>query len=153
MSAETRLSELNIVLPKVATPVASYQQFRISGNLLFISGQGPRDLSGQLVIGKVGADLSLEDGMHAARLAGLNLLAIMRQALGSLDRVDTVLKMLCLVNAPADFKDHPKVANGMSDLFADIFGDSGRHARSAIGVASLPNNMAVEIEGIIAIKG
>jgi enamine deaminase RidA (YjgF/YER057c/UK114 family) len=153
MSAEARLGELNIVLPKVQTPIASFLQFRISGNLLFVSGQGPRDASGQLIIGKVGADLSLEDGIHAARLAGLNLIAVTRHALGSLDRVDTVVKMLCLVNAPPDFKDHPKVANGMSDLFADIFGESGRHARSAIGVASLPHNMAVEIEGIISIKG
>ncbi|MDH7794792.1 MULTISPECIES: RidA family protein [unclassified Beijerinckia] len=153
MSAEARLIELGIVLPEVRTPLASYVQFRVCGNMLYLAGQGPHDLSGHLTLGKLGQDLSVEEGIAAARLCGLNLLAVARQALGSLDRIDQVVKMLCLVNATPDFTQHPTVANGMSDLMANVFGESGRHARSAIGVPSLPHGMAVEIEGIFSIVG
>ena len=152
MSAEARLKELGIVLPKVATPVANYLPYRIAGNLLFLAGQGPKDENGNNLSGKVGVDISLEEGYRRARLVGLGLLAATRQALGSLDRVDTVVKMLCMVNAPLDFRDQPKVANGMSDLFVEVFGENGKHARSAVGMGSLPMQISVEIEGIVSIR-
>jgi enamine deaminase RidA (YjgF/YER057c/UK114 family) len=152
MSAEARLKQLGIVLPQVPAPVANYVPYRIAGNLLFLAGQGPRDASGNLLTGKVGADVSVEEGYNRARIIGLQLLAATRHALGSLDRVDAVLKMLVMVNAVPDFRDHPKVANGMSDLFVEVLGDAGRHARSAVGMASLPGQISVEIEGIVAIK-
>jgi enamine deaminase RidA (YjgF/YER057c/UK114 family) len=153
MSAEARLKQLGIILPNVPAPVANYVPYRIAGNVLFLAGQGPRDASGNLLTGKVGADVSVEEGYNRARIIGLQLLSATRQALGSLDRVDAVLKMLVMVNAAPDFRDHPKVANGMSDLFVEVFGDAGKHARSAVGMGSLPGQISVEIEGIIAIKG
>jgi enamine deaminase RidA (YjgF/YER057c/UK114 family) len=152
MSAEARLKELGIVLPKVPAPVANYLPYRIAGNLLFLAGQGPRDESGNLLSGKVGADVSVEEGYKRARIIGLQLLSATRTALGSLDRVDTVVKMLCMVNAVPEFKEHPKVANGMSDLFVEVFGENGKHARSAVGMGSLPGQISVEIEGILSIK-
>jgi enamine deaminase RidA (YjgF/YER057c/UK114 family) len=152
MSAEARLKQLGITLPSVPAPVANYLPYRVAGNLLFLAGQGPRDTDGKMLTGKVGAEVSVDEGYRRARLIGLQLLSATRQALGSLDRVDTVLKMLCMVNAVPDFKDHPKVANGMSDLFVEVFGDSGKHARSAVGMGSLPNQISVEIEGVLSIK-
>ena len=154
MSAEARLKQLGIALPAVPAPVANYLPYRVAGNLLFLAGQGPRDdKTGALLTGKVGGEVSVEEGYRRARIIGLQLLSATRLALGSLDRVDTVLKMLCMVNAVADFKDHPKVANGMSDLFVEVFGDAGKHARSAVGMGSLPGQISVEIEGIFSIKG
>lgn len=153
ISAEARLTELGIILPEVRAPLASYVQYKISGNILYLAGQGPRAPEGHLVAGKLGQDMTIEQGIAAARLCGLTLLATVRHALGSLDRVDQVVKMLCLVNATPDFTQHPTVANGMSDLMAEVFGERGRHARSAIGVPSLPHGMAIEIEGIFSIVG
>lgn len=153
MSAEARLKQLGIVLPNVPAPVANYLPYRVAGNLLFLAGQGPRDANGSLLTGKVGGDVSVEEGYNRARIIGLQLLSATRQALGSLDRVDAVLKMLVMVNAVPDFKDHPKVANGMSDLFVEVLGEAGRHGRSAVGMGSLPGQISVEIEGVIAIKG
>ena len=152
MSAEARLKQLGLVLPQVPSPVANYLPYRIAGNLLFLAGQGPRDEKGNTLSGKVGADVSVDEGYKRARLIGLQLISAMKMALGSLDRVDTVLKMLVMVNAVPDFKDHPKVANGMSDLFVEVLGDAGKHARSAVGMGSLPNQISVEIEGVLAIK-
>jgi len=152
MSAEARLKELGIVLPKVSTPVANYVPYRLAGNLLFLSGQGPRDDNGNNLTGKVGAEVSVEEAYKRARRIGLGLLAATRQALGSLDRVEAVLKVLGMVNAVPDFKDHPKVINGCSDLFVEVLGEAGRHARSAVGMGSLPNQISVEIEGIFSIK-
>jgi len=152
MSAEARLKELGIVLPKVPAPVANYLPYRVAGNLLFLAGQGPRDESGNLLSGKVGADVSVDEAYKRARIIGLQLLSATRIALGSLDRVDTVVKMLCMVNAVPEFKEHPKVANGMSDLFVEVFGENGKHARSAVGMGSLPGQISVEIEGIFSIK-
>lgn len=152
MSAEARLKELGIVLPKVPAPVANYLPYRVAGNLLFLAGQGPRDENGNLLSGKLGADVSVEEGYKRARIIGLQLLSATRTALGSLDRVDTVVKMLCMVNAVPEFKEHPKVANGMSDLFVEVFGENGKHARSAVGMGSLPGQISVEIEGILSIK-
>jgi enamine deaminase RidA (YjgF/YER057c/UK114 family) len=152
MSAEARLKQLGIVLPQVPTPMANYLPYRIAGNLLFLAGQGPRDASGKMLTGKIGAEVTVEEAYKRARLIGLQLLSATKMALGSLDRVDTVVKMLCMVNAVPGFRDHPKVANGMSDLFVEVFGDNGKHARSAVGMGSLPNQISVEIEGIFSIK-
>ena len=152
MSAEARLKQLGIVLPNVPSPVANYLPYRIAGNLLLLAGQGPRDDKGNTLSGKVGADVSVDEGYKRARQIGLQLLSTMKTALGSLDRVDTVLKMLVMVNAVPDFKDHPKVANGMSDLFVEVFGENGKHARSAVGMGSLPAQISVEIEGIVSIR-
>ena len=132
MSAEARLKELGLTLPTVPPAVANYLPYRVAGNLLFLAGQGPRGADGSFMTGKVGGEVSVEEGHKRARIIGLQLLSAMKMALGSLDRVDTVLKMLCMVNAVPDFKDHPKVADGMSNLFVEVFGENGRHARSAV---------------------
>ena len=152
MSAETRLKELGIVLPSLGTPVANYLPYRLAGNILYLAGQGPRDESGKQLTGKLGKDISIEEGYRRARLVGLGLLAATRDALGSLDRVDYIVKLLGMVNAVPDFNDSPKVINGCSDLFVEVFGDAGRHARSAVGNVMLPNQISVEIEGIVAVK-
>jgi enamine deaminase RidA (YjgF/YER057c/UK114 family) len=152
MSAEARLKELGIVLPSLGTPVANYLPYRLAGNILYLAGQGPRDESGKQLTGKLGKDISVEEGYRRARLVGLGLLAATRDALGSLDRVDYIVKLLGMVNAVPDFNDSPKVINGCSDLFVEIFGDAGRHARSAVGNVMLPNQISVEIEGIVAVK-
>ena len=152
MGADARLKELGIVLPSLGTPVANYLPYRLAGNILYLAGQGPRDDSGKQLTGKLGKDVSVEEGYRRARLVGLGLLAAMRDALGSLDRVDYIVKLLGMVNAVPDFNDSPKVINGCSDLFVEVFGDAGRHARSAVGNVMLPNQISVEIEGIVAVK-
>jgi enamine deaminase RidA (YjgF/YER057c/UK114 family) len=152
MSAEARLKELGLVLPTLQKPVANYLPYRLAGGLLFLAGQGPRDENGTSLTGKLGAGISVEEGYRRARLVGLGLLAAMRDALGSLDRVDYIVKLLGMVNATPEFNDSPKVINGCSDLFVEVFGDAGRHARSAVGHVMLPNQISVEIEGIVAVK-
>jgi enamine deaminase RidA (YjgF/YER057c/UK114 family) len=152
MSAEARLKELGLVLPALPKPVANYLPYRLAGSLLFLSGQGPRDENGTSLTGKLGADIGIEEGYRRARYVGLGLLATMRDALGSLDRVDAVIKLLGMVNAVPDFNDSPKVINGCSDLFVEVFGEAGRHARSAVGNVMLPNQISVEIEAIVAVK-
>lgn len=152
MTAEMRLKELGLVLPMLPKPVANYLPYRLAGNLLFLAGQGPRDESGRALTGKLGAEISVEEGYRRARLIGLGMLAAMRDALGTLDRVDFVVKLLGMVNATPDFNDSPKVINGCSDLLVEVFGDAGRHARSAVGNVMLPNQISVEIEGIVAVK-
>ena len=152
MNAEARLKELGLTLPSVPAPVANYLPYRVAGNLLFLAGQGPRGADGSFLTGKVGAEVSVDEAYKRARIVGLQLISAMKMALGSLDRVDTVVKMLCMVNAVPDFKDHPKVANGMSDLFVEVFGENGKHGRSAVGMGSLPNQISVEIEGIVSIR-
>jgi enamine deaminase RidA (YjgF/YER057c/UK114 family) len=153
MGAEARLKELGLVLPDLPKPVANYLPYRLAGNILYLAGQGPRDANGRQLTGKLGADVSVDEGYRRARLVGLGLLAAMRDALGSLDRVDFIVKLLGMVNATPDFNDSPKVINGCSDLFVEVFGDAGRHARSAVGHVMLPSQISVEIEGIVAIKG
>jgi enamine deaminase RidA (YjgF/YER057c/UK114 family) len=138
------------MLPK---PVANYLPYRLAGNLLFLAGQGPRDEKGASLTGKVGAEINVDEGYRRARLVGLGLLAVMRDALGSLDRVDFIVKLLGMVNAVPNFNDSTKVINGCSDLFVEVFGEAGRHARSAVGNVMLPNQISVEIEGVVAIKG
>jgi len=151
MSAEARLKELGIVLPELRKPVANYLPYRIAGNILYLAGQGPLE-NGKQLTGKLGRDVSVDEGYRRARLVGLGLLAAMRDALGSLDRVDYIVKLLGMVNATPEFNDSPKVINGCSDLFVEVFGEAVRHARSAVGNVMLPNQISVEIEGIVAAK-
>jgi enamine deaminase RidA (YjgF/YER057c/UK114 family) len=152
MGAEARLKELGIVLPKLERPVANYLPYRLVGNVLYLAGQGPRDENGKQLTGKLGVDIGIDEGYRRARLVGLGMLAAMRDALGSLDRVDFIVKLLGMVNAAPDFNDSPKVINGCSDLFVEVFGEAGRHARSAVGNVMLPSQISVEIEGIVAVK-
>jgi enamine deaminase RidA (YjgF/YER057c/UK114 family) len=152
MSAETRLAELKLVLPSLGKPMGNYVPYRRVGPLLFLSGQGPRDEAGNLMVGKVGSAVSQEEAYIRARRVGLGLLSAVKLALGSLDKVDCVVKLLGMVNAEPLFTEHPKVINGCSDLFVEVFGDAGKHARSAVGMGSLPGNISVEIEAILAIK-
>ena len=149
---EDRLKDLKIELPKPAAPAANYVPYTISGRLLFVAGQIPV-LNGQIkYVGTVGQDLSIEDGAAAARLCGLNLIAQAKAACGgNLDKVGRVLKLVGFVQCTTGFKDQPKVVNGASDLMVEVFGDAGRHARSAVGMGSLPGNIPVEIEVIVEI--
>jgi len=149
MSAERKLKELGITLAPVTPPVANYVNAVRTGNLLFLAGKGPA--SG--VAGIVGKDITVEQAYGHARTTGLNLMAVMRDELGSLDRVQRIVKVLGMVNAVPGFTDQPKVINGCSDLFVEVFGERGKHARSAVGMGSLPNNIPVEIEVIVEIGG
>jgi enamine deaminase RidA (YjgF/YER057c/UK114 family) len=150
-SADKRLAELGIVLPPCPRPVANYVPFIISEKLLFVSGQGPRTADQKLMTGKVGRDISLEDAYAHARLVGINLLSVANHAQNGLTNIRRLVKLTGFVNASEDFRDHPKVINGCSDLMVEVFGDAGKHARSAVGVASLPENISVEIEAIFEI--
>ncbi|HSU63284.1 MAG TPA: RidA family protein [Burkholderiales bacterium] len=147
MSAEKRLKELGIQLAAPTPPVANYVNAVRTGNLLFLAGKGPG-----AVKGKLGAELTVEQGYQHARSVGLALLAVMKAELGSLDRVSRVVKLLGMVNGTPEFSDQPKVINGCSDLFVEVFGDKGKHARSAVGMGSLPNAIPVEIECIVEVK-
>jgi enamine deaminase RidA (YjgF/YER057c/UK114 family) len=133
--------------------MGNYAPYRLAGDLLYLSGQGPRLVGGGFMVGRPGKDASIEQGYEAARLTGLQLLAVAKAALGELTRVEAVVKLLGMVNSEPDFGDHPKVINGCSDLLVEVFGDAGRHARSAVGMGSLPNGIMVEIEAILLIKG
>ena len=149
MSAEDRLRELQLVLPPAPKPMGVYRPIVVAGPLAYVSGHGPLLADGSLICGRVGADLALDQGKAAARQVGLAILATLRAHFGSLDPVRRIVKVLGMVNATADFPDHPKVINGCSELFAEVWGpEHGIGARSAIGVASLPGNIAVEIEAI-----
>ena len=154
MGAEARLKEKNITLPAPATPVANYVGAVRVGNLLFVSGHGPIRQDGKpLTRGKLGRDLSVEQGYQVAREVGLNLLATTRTALGSLDKVRRVVKVLGMVNSAEGFGDQPKVINGFSDLMVEVFGEPlGKHARSAVGMAELPMGIPVEIEMVLEVE-
>ena len=148
-----RMAELGIVLPPPPAPIANFLAARQVGEFLYLSGQGPRDTNGLLAVGKVGRSVSPNQAYQHARLTGLNLLAVAQAALGSLDRVGLVVKLLGMVNAADGFVDHPQVIDGCSDLLVEVFGEHiGRGARSSIGVHSLPDDQTVEIEAIFAIK-
>lgn len=149
MTIEQRLGDLGITLPPVTSPIANYVNAVATGNLLYLSGKGPTDADGKTATGKVGIDVGIEEAYGHARLTGLNLIAVMKAELGELERVRRIVKLLGMVNALPEFQQQPKVINGCSDLLVEVFGDRGRHARSAIGVGSLPNNMTVEIEAIV----
>jgi enamine deaminase RidA (YjgF/YER057c/UK114 family) len=144
---------LKIDLGKVSAPVANYVNAVRTGNLLYLAGKGPRpDSTGKRPKGRVGREYTAEQAYQHARTVGLDLLAVMRQELGSLDRVKRVVKVLGMVNAMPDFEDHPKVINGCSDLFVEVLGDKGKHARSAVGLGSLPMGIPVEIEVIVEVE-
>jgi enamine deaminase RidA (YjgF/YER057c/UK114 family) len=149
-SISERLTALNITLPTPAAPVASYVPAVLAGNLLHISGQVSM-ADGVLITGRLGEDMTLEQGQAAARACALMLAAQVQKALGSLDRVERIVKLGVFVNSTPDFTDHPKVANGCSDTIEEIFGDAGKHARSAVGVAALPLGVAVEVDAIVAV--
>lgn len=152
MSIDNRLAELGITLPKPAAPVASYVPAVESGGLLHISGQISVTEDGNLILGRLGEDMNLERGIEAARRCGIMLLAQIQAALGSLDRVERIVKLGAFVNSAPNFTDQPKVANGASELMQEVFGEAGRHARSAVGVTVLPLGVAVEIDAIVAVK-
>jgi len=152
VTPEKKLKQLGIVLPKVPTPVANYVPFVRTGKLVYLSGQGPRRADGDLYTGKVGTEVTVQDAYEHARLVGLGLLAALREAAGSLDKVKRAVKLLGMVNGAPTFGDHPKVINGCSDLLVEVLGDRGRHARSAVGMGSLPHNMTVEIEAIFELE-
>ncbi|MFC3175247.1 RidA family protein [Novosphingobium bradum] len=147
---EARLADLGLVLPEPAAPVAAYVPVVVAGGLAHVSGQLPF-IDGRLVTGRLGESVSLEEGAAAARACGLMILAQLKAALGSLARVERVVKLGAFVSATGDFTDQPKVANGASELMAAVFGDAGRHARSAVGVPVLPLGAAVEVDAIVAV--
>lgn len=150
-SVEQRLASLGIVLPPAPAAVANYVPTCLAGDLLFVSGQISRTGGGETITGKLGGGVDIALGREAARVCALNILAQAKAALGSLDRIGRIVKLTGFVNATAAFKDHPQVVNGASDLLVEILGDKGRHTRSAVGVAGLPLDAAVEIEAIIAV--
>ena len=152
MTIEQRLKELNITLPRVGNPLGNYVHARRAGNLLYLSGKGPENADGTMPRGKLGAGVSIDEGYRHARQIGLVLIAAIKDELGDLDRVEGIVKVLGMVNAAPDFADHPKVVNGCSDLFVEVFGEAGRHARSAVGMSSLPAGIPVEIEVIVAVR-
>ena len=153
MSAESRIKELGLTLPQPPKPLGNYVPGVRVGNLLFLSGHGPVRVNGvPTARGKVGRDLSIEDGYKVAREVGLNLLGSAKTLLGSLDKVKRVVKVLGMVNSAEGFGDQPKVINGFSDLMVEVFGDNGRHARSAVGMAELPMGIPVEIEMILEVE-
>lgn len=148
---EARLAALGLTLPPPPTPVANFLTHVRHGDLLFLSGQGPLRADGSLSTGKVGAEVTVEAARADAELTGLNLIAVLKAVLGDLSRVGGVVKLFGMVNAAPEFGRHPEVIDGCSNLFVAAFGDAGRHARSAIGVASLPNQITVEIEAIVSV--
>ncbi|CAN5638866.1 RidA family protein [soil metagenome] len=149
MSVKERLKELGLTLPEPAKPIATYVRYYQTGNLLFISGTGPSELAKK---GKAGRDLSIEEAYDVAREVGLSIIATAQDALGDLDRVKRVVKILGMVNSMPDFVDQPRVINGCSDLMVEVFGEAGRHTRSAVGFAALPGNIAVEIEAMLEVE-
>ena len=151
MAYEARLQELGIVLPDVSPPLASYVPVMVQGDLAFVSGQLPF-VDGELVTGTLGKDVELDQAVVAARACGLMILAQLKAAVGSLDKVERVVKLGGFVASTPDFTDQHKVVNGASDLMAEVFGDAGRHARAAVGVPSLPVGAAVEVDAVIALS-
>jgi enamine deaminase RidA (YjgF/YER057c/UK114 family) len=149
--AETRLAALGLTLPEAAAPVAAYVPLVIAGDTAYVSGQLPF-VGGKLVTGRLGEDVSLEAGVEAAQACALMILAQLKAALGSLDRVERVVKLGAFVNSTGDFTDQPKIANGASELMVSVFGDAGKHARSAVGVPVLPLGAAVEVDAIVTLR-
>ena len=152
LKIEARLAELGITLPAVGAPMGSYVHAVQTGNLLYLAGKGPHSADGTMPTGKVGQDVSTDDAYTHARSVGLTLIAVLKETLGDLDRVKQVVKVLGMVNATPDFGEQPRVINGCSDLFVEVFGDAGKHARSAVGMGSLPNGITVEIEAIVEVE-
>ena len=153
MSYQQRLKDLNLELPPPPKPMGAYKPLLISGNLAFVSGHGPLKSDKKLMTGKIGLEVDAEYGKRAARQTGLAILATLQNELGSLDRVDRVIKLFGMVNATSEFTEHPSVINGCSELFAEVFGpENGLGARSAVGMISLPSNISVEIEAVFQLK-
>ena len=152
MQIEKRLEELGIELPPPATPAGNYVTTVHTGNLIFTSGHGPGKGEGPLYKGQVGTDLTAEQGYQSARQVGLCLLSTLKNALGDLDRIKRIVKVVGFVNSASTFTEHPSVVNGVSDLLVDVFGDNGRHARSAVGMVQLPGSIPVEVELVIEIE-
>lgn len=150
--SEKRIEELGITIPTPAVPIANYVNAVRVGNLIFLSGKGPSKPDGTYITGKVGDDLSIEEGQEAARLVGINQLAVLKAELGDLNKVKRIVKVLGMVNCQSDFTEQPKVINGFSDLMVEVFGEKGKHARSAVGMNALPSNIAVEVELIVEVE-
>lgn len=149
---EANLKKLGIELPPVSAPVANYVNAVQTGKLIFLAGKGPKQADGTYIKGKVPIDLTQEEGAEAARLVAINQLAVLKAELGDLNKVKRVVKVLGMVNATEDFENHPEVINGFSNLIVEVFGDRGKHARAAVGMHSLPRNIAVEIEMIVEVE-
>lgn len=149
---EAKLAELGIELSTPSAPVANYVNAVRTGNLIFLAGKGPTYPNGEHITGKVGADLTIEEGYEAAKLTAVNQLSVLKAELGNLNKVKRCVKVLGMVNAAPEFTDHPKVINGFSDLMVAVFGEKGKHARAAVGMGSLPSNIAVEIEMIVEVQ-
>ena len=149
---EARLKELGITLPAPPQPVANYVNGVRTGNLIFLAGKGPKRADGSEIVGKLGAGVSIEQGYEAARLTAINQLAVLKAMLGDLNKVKRIVKVLGMVNSDPSFVEQPKVINGFSDLMVEVFGDRGRHARAAVGMASLPRGQAVEIELVVEVE-
>lgn len=149
---EKKLVELGIKLPATQKPIANYVKAVRTGNLVFLAGHGPSNAEGKDITGKVGKDLTVQQGYDAARSVGLNLLASLKAEIGDLNKVKRIVKVLGMVNCAEGFTEQPKVINGFSDLMVSIFGEKGKHARSAVGMYALPNNIAVEIEMIVEVE-
>lgn len=152
MSVKESLKELGIHIPEVAPPVANYVPTVRTGNLVFVAGTLPRREDGSLITGKLGQDLTVEQGYEAARVAAVNVLASLQAAIGDLEKIKQVVRLFCLVNCRTGFTQHPQIANGASDLFVAVFGNRGRHVRAAVGTNSLPNDVAVEIEAVVEVE-
>ena len=152
MNIEAKLKEMGIVLPPAVKPVANYVPAVRTGNLVFLSGHGPFKEDGSLITGKIGSDLTTEQGYEAARRIAIGLLGSLKAEIGDLDKVQRVVKLLGLVRCTPEFPDPPKVINGASDFLVEVFGDKGKHARSAVGTNALPLNIAVEIEMIVEVE-
>ncbi|HNP97048.1 MAG TPA: RidA family protein [Cyclobacteriaceae bacterium] len=148
---ESKLKELNITLPEPPSPVANYVNGVQAGNLIFLAGKGPKRADGSEITGKLGQDVSIEQGYEGARLTAINQLAVLKSMIGDLRKVKRIVKVLGLVNSDPNFIDQPKVINGFSDLMVEVFGERGKHARAAIGVATLPRGQAVEIELVVEV--
>ncbi|WP_046287433.1 RidA family protein [Zobellia galactanivorans] len=149
---EAKLLELGIELSKPSAPMANYVNAVRTGNLIFLSGKGPTKANGENITGKLGADLSIEEGYEAARVTGINQISVLKMELGDLKKVKRIVKVRGMVNAVPDFTDQPKVINGYSDLMVAVFGERGKHARAAVGMGSLPGNIAVEIEMVVEVE-
>lgn len=152
VDAEANIRKLGIELPAASPPIANYVNAVRSGNLIFLSGKGPRKNDGTYITGKVGKDLSIEQGYEAARVTAINQLAALKAEIGDLNKVKRIVKVLGMVNSTPDFTDQPKVINGFSDLMVAVFGERGKHARSAVGMIALPQNIAVEVEFIVEVE-
>ncbi len=153
MDIETKLKEVGVELPGPRTPMANYVGAVTAGDLVFVSGHGPSKPGGGVVTGKLGRDLEVKDGYEAARLCAIQCLTSLRAEIGDLARVKRIVKLLGMVNCTEDFAEHPQVMNGASDLLVAVFGDAGKHARSAVGMQMLPSNIAVEVEMVVQLHG